>query len=268
MPRLTEVEKLATSDSSGGRARSPKKRKYHLAPDLSPGRTRGQTTRLDIASSALLQIGNLNSGNQPGANAPDESARTPGVSNLNSGSQLASDEKMFLDLPDEWKIKNTIEMKTKEEGNRLIDVKQLQDIVSNHFCCKSCIPRAIKTYLQSFFDYSDNQMREMRAEGNKTYDTSEKVHFYEQEMRSVRDLYQQFTAKEGKKKESTREEKLSEATNISDITTIGLATELTFTCECRRHFKDTKLRPHVASVIPTRISNERNGFLCQLPCEP
>ena len=107
MPRLTEVEKLATSDSYGGRAKSPKKRKYHLSPGLSPGRTRGQTKHLEeMASSALLQIGNLNSGNQPGPNAPAKSNETPEASNLNLGSQPPTDQKMFVELPEEWKVEN------------------------------------------------------------------------------------------------------------------------------------------------------------------
>ena len=107
MPRMTEVDKLATSDSIGGRARSPKKRKYLLSPGLSPGRTRGQTKQLEqTASSALLQIGNLNSGNQPGPNAPAKSNETPEASNLNLGSQPPIDQKMFVELPEEWKVEN------------------------------------------------------------------------------------------------------------------------------------------------------------------
>ena len=145
------VEKLATSDSSGGRARSQKKHRYHLPADLSPGRTRGQSKQLETASSALLQIGDLSSGNQPGADATTISAPTPALTYPNMGSQPPSDNKKFVDLPVEWTINEKTETETTIEGNRLVDVKQLQSIVSKNFCCRSCMPRAMETYLDSFF---------------------------------------------------------------------------------------------------------------------
>ena len=69
-------------------------------------------------SSALLQIGNLNSGSQPGADAPAKPNETPEASNLNLGSQSPIDQKMFLKLPEELKVENNVETGKKIEGNR------------------------------------------------------------------------------------------------------------------------------------------------------
>ena len=258
MPRPTEVEKLATSDSSGGRARCRKKRRYHLPADLSPGRTRGQSKQLETASSALLQIGDLSSGNQPGADATTISAPTPALTYPNMGSQPPSDNKKFVDLPVEWTINEKTETETTIEGNRLVDVKQLQSIVSKNFCCRSCMPRAMKTYLDSFFDFCDMKMREIKIKANKVVDAGEKVRLYEREMSSIRHLYRQFTGYDAKTKKKKREEQLSVAIEM-EIDTIGLASEIRFQCDCRRHFKNKDLRPHIGSVIPTRVSNGKRG---------
>ena len=60
---------------------------------------------MEIASSALLQIGDRNSGNQPGADTTAISPPTSKVVNLNPGGQLpSSDDKMFVDLSVEWTL--------------------------------------------------------------------------------------------------------------------------------------------------------------------
>ena len=97
----------------------------------------------------------------------------------------------------------------------------------------------------------------MRAQVKKISDLS---CFNEKEIRSFQDTCQQFAGNIAKKKVSTREEQLSVATNISQIKTIGLATELTFKCDCCCHFKDKHLRYHIASIIPTRISDRNIVF--------
>ena len=260
MPRLTEVKKLATSDSYGGRAKGAQKRKYILPSEHSPGRTRSQTKKINLASSALLQIGNLHAGNQPGGSAPAKSSAFPLVGNLNGGSQPPSDEKMFVSLPAEWRANNNAKTPNNLEGNRIVDVKQLQHVVKNNFCCRSCIPKAVKTYLESFFNYADQQMREMKYEVKKLNDASEKIQLYEREMISIRDLYRQFTGQQGgKNNKSKREEKLSVGVEISNIKTTGLASEITFQCSCRDHFNNSQLRPHVATIIPTHVKNEKCG---------
>ena len=81
MPRLTEVEKLVTSGSYGDIVRSAQKCKYHLSAELSPGKVK-------IVSSALLQIGNLISVNQPGGGISTKYPDLPQVGNLNQESSL------------------------------------------------------------------------------------------------------------------------------------------------------------------------------------
>ena len=220
MPRLSEIDKLTTSDSSGGRVKSAQKRKYTLLSDSSPARTRGETKQLSIASAALLELGNLNSGNQATSDAlPVASPDFPQVGNLDKGNQPedtasrqpnTQDIKKFVQLPDEW-VHNDSECTEDSnlEGNRLIDLEQLQNIVRNNFCCKSCVNKAFKTYLESFFDFTDDRMNEFKSKANKIKTLKDKNKFLTTEIQSTRELYRQFTGYKGKNKESKREAQLS-----------------------------------------------------------
>ena len=112
---------------------------------------------MEIASSVLLLIGNLNAGNQPGGDAPAKSTALPQFGNLKSGNQPATNKKMFVNLPEEWKMDDEAEMETNSEGNCLQKVVRI-------FYCRSCMPKSMKSYMESFFDYLDKQMREMKDE--------------------------------------------------------------------------------------------------------
>ena len=145
MPRLTEVEKLATSDSSGGRVKTPQKRKYHTFTGSSPARTRGQSRKVRIASAALLEIGDLNEGNQSTRSDASSlpSAALAQIGNPDTGNlsgkapscrSVTEDGKKFVSLPTEWQQEyNETYDNQNLEGNRIIDINDLQNVVTKHF---------------------------------------------------------------------------------------------------------------------------------------
>ena len=131
MPKLTEIERLATSDSHGGRVIGTQQRKYQLTSDRSPGRTRGQSKAMMAASAALLQIGNLNTGSQPASGTSSlATCHLPQTGDLNTGNQSGvrtpcepeiQDEKKFVKLPDEWTLNvDECSEKSKVEGKRTL----------------------------------------------------------------------------------------------------------------------------------------------------
>ena len=79
---------------------------------------------MQIGTSTLLQIGNLNSDCQPRSDTSAKSAALSQVGKLNLGNQPASNKKMLVNLPAEWKMDGNAEMETNIEGNHVVDVKQ------------------------------------------------------------------------------------------------------------------------------------------------
>ena len=115
MPKLTEIERLATSDSHGGRVIGTQQRKYQIASDWSHGRTRSQSKATMVATAALPEIGDLNTGSQ--SSSDTSSLLTCNLSQtgeLNTRHQSGmrnpykhdtQDEKKIVTLPEEWKMK-------------------------------------------------------------------------------------------------------------------------------------------------------------------
>ena len=257
MPRLTEVEKLATSDSSGGRVKTPQKRKYHTFTGSSPARTRGQSRKVKIASAALLEIGNLDKGSQSTSDASSHaSAAFPQIGNLSTGNQSGKSPSCKY-MADDGQHKTFEDSKL--EGNRLIDLKDLQNIVQNHFSCTSCINNALDSYLEVFFQYTDKYMMDFISQANKMKNLSEKITYYEKKIKSTRELYGQFTRNGRKQKSSKGDAKLSVPVKISKVQTIGFASKITFSCESRKHFNDSKRRQHIATISPTTVKDTSPG---------
>ena len=47
-------------------------------------------------------------------------------------------------------------------SNCIVDIEKLDDAITKNACCKHCIDISIKTYLQDFFDYADNQIKDTK----------------------------------------------------------------------------------------------------------
>ena len=102
-------------------------------------------------------------------------------------------------------------------------------------------------------------MIEFTSKANDKKNKSEKVRFYEEQMKSTRELYRQFTGNWQKPKSSKRQGNWSVPVTISKVQTIGFASKITFKCESRKHFKDPKRRQHITTINPTAVKNSSPG---------
>ena len=59
MPKLTEVQRLFTSDSSDGRVKTKEKRKYHQGSDLTPDSTTAKSRKVEDAATTLLSVSSI-----------------------------------------------------------------------------------------------------------------------------------------------------------------------------------------------------------------
>ena len=91
-------------------------------------------------------------------------------------------DKEFVRIPNKCsKQKETFE-DSNLEGYRLIDLKDLQNVVRNHFSCTSCINNALDSYLELFFQYTVNYMNDFTSQASNMKNQSEKITFYEEKL--------------------------------------------------------------------------------------
>ena len=229
MPRLTEVDKLSTSDSSGGRIKSSAKRKYHVTNCFTVGSTRSKSRRVEDAVSGLLSV----------SEAVRENGTTISQEGTNEFPNKKETEEVtqeFAYLPDDFDITEEDRFvldgdKKLLSGNRLINIKVLDNAMRKNFCCKQCIDKAVKNYLHLFFEYADNQIKDMKQRARNIELANKKVRFYKKETKLVSKLYQKFNGHLGKQKQKqTRTEMIAVPVSLKSSRTVGLATELQFQC--------------------------------------
>ena len=225
MPKLTELERLFTSDSSAGRVKSAEKRKYHARPDSPHASTRSKSRKVADACSALLSVSAIS--------RDDIMKSTSEEINNKKGNEEY--KQSFVTVPNEYDIhdKDLVPEEINEQmyGNRIVDIQELDKTIRNNFCCRQCIDQSIKKYLQSFFEYADNQIVEMKRRGKKIDTLQKKVRYYEKETRSVSQLYQKYNGHLARQKDKqTRTDKIAVPVSIKCSRTVGLASELHFQC--------------------------------------
>lgn len=240
MPRLSEVERLFTSDSAGGRTKSSAKRKYHLQSDLTLASTRTKSRKVEDAASALLSVASI---------AREEGKHETSVS-VNPPSHR-EDTAECSDTADSVPV---VDSKNEVCGNRLIDVKKLDDVVRNNFCCKHCIDKSVKNYLHDFLQFADQEIKKTQEKARKIKTFKQKVNFYEANMKLPSQIYDQYNGQlNSQRKGGTRTDMVAVPVSMKYLRTIGLATELQFQCQCRKHFKNRGTRPHVSTVKADKV---------------
>ena len=117
MPKLTEVERLFTSDSYGGRVKSAEKRKYHQETQLTIASTRAKTRKMEGAASALISVSNF---------VRDDIAHC----SEQEFPEECTEE--FLEIPDDLDVsdKDLVPNETDKllNGNRIVDIKKLDNM--------------------------------------------------------------------------------------------------------------------------------------------
>ena len=160
MPKLSEVEKLSTADSSGGRIKGSHSRRYMIANTILPGKTRKQAKDMVDVSTILQEMSGASTTN---SNATEVKGK---MNDLN-----------FLEIPEDLlegidSDTNFVASSTSDIiGHRLINVEKLDKVVSKNFCCVHCIERGVGTYLEDFFAFTDKIAAEYEKKGKKAVTT-------------------------------------------------------------------------------------------------
>ena len=234
MPKLSEVEKLSTTDSSGGRIKSSQSRRYMIANPVLHGKTRAQAKDMIDVSTILQELSGTNTAN---SNATEENRTNE--KDLN-----------FLDIPEdllEGIDSNTdfVVSDTNTVGYRLLNVEKLEKVVSKNFCCVHCIERGVGTYLEDFVSFADKIAADYKQKGKKEVTT--------------RQAYNQFVRDNLNKQKPSIKERIGVPVGIKQIRTTGFASEILFQCSCRNHFKNKNLRAHQTTMFADAVKNEPRG---------